>query len=70
MMSQQQQLFKQELTASQILRIHGKSLGRSVGDIQMGMMEDVPSVSSCRTMVGKVEMIHTLQKNYWERQLR
>jgi hypothetical protein len=69
MMSQQQQLFKQELTASQILRIHGKSLGRSVGD-QMGMMEDVPSVSSCRTMVGKVEMIHTLQKNYWERQLR
>ena len=42
-MSQQQQLLKQELTVSQILRIHGKELDKSVSDIQMGMMEDVPS---------------------------
>jgi hypothetical protein len=42
-----------------------KSLDKSVDDIQMGTMEDVPLVSSCRIMVGKVEMILTLGKNYW-----
>jgi hypothetical protein len=41
-----------------------KSLDKSVDDIQMGTMEDVPLVSSCRIMVEKVEMILTLGKNY------
>jgi len=40
-----------------------KSLDKSVGDIQMDMMEDVPSVSTCRIMVGKAKTILTLEKN-------
>jgi hypothetical protein len=44
MMSQQQQLLKQELTVSQILRIHGKEFRQVRKRYSMGMMEDVPSV--------------------------
>jgi hypothetical protein len=35
-----------------------KSLDKSIGDIQMDMMEDVPSVSSCHILIHPISTIY------------
>ena len=55
MMSHPQLLLKQELTVPQFCVHMEKSLDKSVDDIQMGTMEDVPSVSSCTYYSSKGE---------------
>lgn len=64
-MSKQQQVLKQELTVSQILRTYGKQFKQIQMQILMGIMADALWVLSCRTLGGTVKMIPEPLKNYW-----